>query len=156
MNSLTQKEQMYLNEQKQQEELCIKKYKQAATQAEDPKLQDLFNQLANQEQQHLNTINQILGGTIPQVNQQPKPEDNKYYNRPNPGGMPKASQKDIDLCIDLLNTEKYVSSVYNTAIFEFNNHEIRNVLNHIQKEEQEHGEKIYNFLKSRNAYNAQA
>ena len=26
-------------------------------------------------------------------------------------------------------------------------------LNHIQKE-QEHGEKIYNFLKSRNAYNA--
>lgn len=158
MNSLTQKERMYLDEQKRQEELCIKKYHQAAEQAQDPELKDLFMQLASQEQQHLDTINQMLSGQIPQINQQsqPKPEDQKYYNKPNPGGPPQASKNDIDLCIDLLNTEKYVSSVYNTAIFEFNNHELRNALNHIQKEEQEHGEKIYNYLKSKNSYSAQA
>ncbi|WP_338659685.1 spore coat protein [Paraclostridium sordellii] len=46
-----------------------------------------------------------------------------------------------------------ISSTYNTAIFEFKNKEIRQVLNHIQKEEQEHGEKIYNYMNQHNMYN---
>ena len=40
------------------------------------------------------------------------------------------------LCQDALSTEKYVSSTYNTSIFEFRDKNIRQVLNHIQKEEQ--------------------
>jgi hypothetical protein len=56
----------------------------------------------------------------------------------------------------LLSTEKYVSATYNTAIFEFNNTQIRKTLNHIQKEEQEHGELLYNYLKQNNAYPLQA
>lgn len=64
-------------------------------------------------------------------------------------------QTDYDLCYDLLNTEKYVSSTYNTAIFEFTDHNYRQALNHIQKEEQEHGEKIYQYLKSKGAYPVQ-
>ncbi|WP_331470563.1 spore coat protein [Paraclostridium sordellii] len=46
-----------------------------------------------------------------------------------------------------------ISSTYNTAIFEFKNKEIRQVLNHIQKEEQEHGEKNYNYMNQHNMYN---
>lgn len=160
MNNLTQKEKMYLQEQKQHEEWCIKKYQMASEQAEDQELKTLFGTIKTHEETHLNTINDILSGKVPNINQagatQQPNANNQYFNKPNPGGKVQASQKDIDLCFDLLNTEKYVSSTYNTAVFEFNDHQIRNTLNHIQKEEQEHGEKLYNYLKSKNAYNPQA
>lgn len=67
-----------------------------------------------------------------------------------------ANQNDFDLVHDLLSTEKYVSSTYNTAVFEFNNTTIREQLNHIQKEEQEHGEILYNYLKQNGGYEAGA
>jgi spore coat protein CotF len=62
------------------------------------------------------------------------------------------NQRDIDLCYDLLNTEKYVSSTYDTVIFECKDRNVRQALNHIQKEEQEHGEAIFNYLQSKGAY----
>ena len=65
------------------------------------------------------------------------------------------NQEDKILCTDLLSTEKYVSSTYNTAIFEFRDENVRNVLNHIQKEEQEHGKKIYDYMASHGMYNQQ-
>ena len=65
------------------------------------------------------------------------------------------NQDDKILCTDLLSTEKYVSSTYNTAIFEFRDENVRNVLNHIQKEEQEHGKKIYDYMASHGMYNQQ-
>ena len=63
------------------------------------------------------------------------------------------NENDKMLCQDSLSTEKYVSSTYNTAIFEFSNTQIRQVLNHIQKEEQEHGQKIYNYMNQHGMYN---
>lgn len=69
-----------------------------------------------------------------------------------------ASQSQItdkDLCSDLLMTEKYVSNVYNTAIFEFTDPQVRDVLNHIQKEEQQHGESVYKYMESKGMYNPQ-
>ena len=69
--------------------------------------------------------------------------------------IPSYNQEDKILCADLLSTEKYVSSTYNTAIFEFRDENVRNVLNHIQKEEQEHGKKIYDYMASHGMYNQQ-
>lgn len=69
--------------------------------------------------------------------------------------IPSYNQEDKILCTDLLSTEKYVSSTYNTAIFEFRDENVRNVLNHIQKEEQEHGKKIYDYMASHGMYNQQ-
>ena len=43
-------------------------------------------------------------------------------------------------------TEKYVSATYDTAIFEFTDPQVRDVLNHIQKEEQQHGEAIFKYI----------
>lgn len=63
-----------------------------------------------------------------------------------------SSNLDKFLCQDSLSTEKHVSSTYNTAIFEFRDKNIRNVLNHIQKEEQEHGEQIYNYMHQHGMY----
>ncbi|MHB8129961.1 MAG: spore coat protein, partial [Mobilitalea sp.] len=62
----------------------------------------------------------------------------------------KASDK--DLCIDALMTEKYVSGAYDTAIFEFKDAKVRDVLNHIQKEEQKHGEAIFCYMQSKGMY----
>ncbi|MDI9468160.1 MAG: spore coat protein, partial [Bacillota bacterium] len=56
---------------------------------------------------------------------------------------------------DMLMTEKYVSSAYDTAIFEFTDSNVRQVLNHIQKEEQQHGEGLFNYMQSHGMYNPQ-
>ena len=37
------------------------------------------------------------------------------------------------MCNDMLMTEKYVSGTYDTAIFEFQDVNVRSVLNHIQE-----------------------
>lgn len=66
-----------------------------------------------------------------------------------------ANQADAVLCNDMLMTEKYVSDTYNTAIFEFMDSNVRQVLNHIQKEEQQHGEGIFNYMKNNGMYNPQ-
>ncbi|QVK18213.1 spore coat protein [Mycoplasmatota bacterium] len=148
MNNLTQKEIILLNDQKSHEELCVKKYTNYANQAQDPVLKEMFKKHAQHEQQHLNTINQILSGQVPTMGQQQSQQQSTSQT-----GV--SNQQDIDLCYDLLATEKYISSTYDTAIFEFNDPNIRTALNHIQKEEQQHGEEIYKYLKSKGAYNVQ-
>jgi spore coat protein CotF len=64
-------------------------------------------------------------------------------------------KNDADLCNDILMTEKFVSGAYDTAIFEFRDPNIRQTLNHIQKEEQEHGESVFNYMDSAGLYNPQ-
>ena len=53
---------------------------------------------------------------------------------------------------DLLATEKHASSLYDTCVFEFGQPELRRILNHIQTEEQEHGDMIYKYMKANNMY----
>lgn len=63
---------------------------------------------------------------------------------------PENSRKnDFTLCEDALTSEKYVSSTYNTSIFDCINTDLRKVLNHIQKDEQEHGEQITAYMFSK-------
>ena len=155
---LTQKEKMLLQDQKSSEELCVKKYTEAATKANDPQLKQLFNSLASQEQQHLNTVNQMLSGQVPTMNQGQQEQQQQSNNmQPNMQSSVQGNydQNDATLCNDLLMAEKYVSATYNTSIFEFTNTGMRQALNHIQKEEQEHGEKLFNYMNSHGMYNPQ-
>lgn len=158
MINLNTKERYLLEDQKTHEEACIKKYSNYANQTQDPQLKQIFSSHAQQEQQHYNTINQILSGQVPNTNQQ-QGQQQQQNQQPQQGQANAQSglsnQKDADLCNDLLMTEKYVSSAYNTAIFEFRDHNVRNALNHIQKEEQEHGEAIFNYMQSKGMYNPQ-
>lgn len=237
---------MLLKDLQSHEEMCIKKYSKSANESQDWNLKQLFNELEQQERIHLNTIQQIMQGQVPNVNQQTqqasgmqanqqnqqasgmqanqqtqqasgmqanqqtqqvsknpfvsRPQgqtqqtqqsagmqasqqtqqasNNPFVSRPQgqtqqtqqasrmqtnqqtqqtmPGQTGKAVQQDLDLCHDLLDTEKFISSTYNTAIFEFNDANIRQVLNHIQKEEQEHGCRIYSYMKQNGGYQAQA
>ncbi len=155
MISFNQKETSLLNDQKKHEELCIKKYASYASQAQDPKLKELFTTHGQQEQQHLSSINQMLGGQLPstggqQSGQQPQPSGQSTF----PPIQQSGTQADQIMCEDLLSAEKYVSATYNTAIFEFKDPSVRQVLNHIQKEEQEHGQSIYDYMASHGMYNA--
>ena len=164
MLNLTAKEKMLLEDEKSHEQLCVQKYQEYAQKASDPQLKSLFNELSQHEQQHLTSINQILSGTVPNINQgQCQSQGNQNSNMQSSNTMPNMNlqssqmnaynEQDKMLCQDSLSTEKYVSSTYNTAIFEFADKNIRQVLNHIQKEEQEHGEKIYNYMSQHNMYN---
>ncbi len=155
--TLTQKERLLLEDQKKHEELCIQKYSSYANQAQDPQLKQLFQQYASQEQQHLNTVNQMLGGQVPNLQQQ-QGQQNQHsqamqQSTTMSGLGASQNNSDASLCQDMLTTEKYVSGAYDTTIFEFTNSQARQVLNHIQKEEQQHGEGIFNYMQSHGMYN---
>lgn len=166
--TLTAKERQLLEDQKNHEEICIKKYSDYAELATDPELAQLFTSHAQKEREHLSTINQLLNGTIPNVNAQggsqqsvnqqasgsgsSKQTSSSFFSKSNQDANTKS---DKDLCTDILMTEKFVSSAYNTAIFEFRDSQVREVLNHIQKEEQKHGEAIFQYMQSNGMYNAQ-
>ena len=70
MLNLTQKERLLLEDQKSHEEICVQKYHSFANQVQDPQLQQLLRDYGTQEQQHLQTINQILAGQVPPLPQQ--------------------------------------------------------------------------------------
>ena len=148
-----------LTDLKKCEEVCVQKYNKYAQSASSPSLKSLFQQISQKEQQHLNSIDQILNGSVPTMNanssssnnnsntlQQPSSQAAYYDNTMN-------KQNDAYLCSDALTTEKYVSSDYNISIFEFTENNIRDVLNHIQKEEQEHGKAIYDYMAQNGMYN---
>lgn len=161
--TFTQKEASLLKDQRKDEELCVKKYTEYATKANDPNLQQLFTYLASKEQEHYDTLTQLMNGIIPPLpkagqpltpeQEQMKQKDQQITDMTKQQGQ--FNQEDSDLCSDRLNVEKYVSSFYNSSIFEFTDEQVRNVLNHLQKEEQEHGEKLYNYMHAHNMYDPQ-
>ena len=150
--TLTQKETSLLTDLKSQEQLCIQKYTKYAEQAHDAELKTLFNNLMANEQKHLDTINQILGGTEVSMPQQSPSATAAKLNCKMSSASESEKQQDAYLCKDALSMEKHVSSVYNTGIFEFSSPVLRDTLAHIQKEEQNHGEKLYNYLSCNNMY----
>lgn len=159
--TLSQKERMLLEDQKKHEQICIEKYTNYANQAKDSQLKQIFNANGQVERTHLDSINQLLSGKIPQMNQQQNQSSGQAatnqgstsnMNNAQSGGV---NLSDADMCTDLLMTEKYVSGTYDTTIFEFRDTRVRDVLNHIQKEEQKHGEAISQYMESKGMYNVQ-
>lgn len=145
---------MLLEDQKTHEQVCVEKYTNYANQAQDQELKTLFQQYAAQEQQHLDSINQLLGGQLPATGQGGNQQQPAPLSSSGMQGII-ANQADAALCNDMLMTEKYVSNTYDTAIFEFVDTNVRQVLNHIQKEEQQHGEGLFNYMKNHGMYNPQ-
>lgn len=149
--NLTQKERDLLKDLKDQEQLCIEKYTKHAQTAVDSQLKNLFNMIRGIESKHLDTLNQIENAaSCPQVGggSSQKPTFTATYG-PNENNDKKT---DCFLCSDVLTTEKHASHLYDTCIFEFVDENVRNVLNHIQKEEQEHGKMIYDYMNTNAMY----
>lgn len=159
---------MLLQDQLSHEEICIQKYTSYAQQTGDPQLKQMLNTYAQQEQDHYNTLTQILQGQVPsmqqgqqggQSNQQMGQSSGlgqqKQMGQPTSNFLTQNVKSDEALCSDLLMTEKYISGAYDTAIFEFQDNNVRSALNHIQKEEQGHGEGIFNYMKEKGWYQPQ-
>ena len=147
---LNEKEKALLNELKTSEQLCVTKYQKYAEDASDSKLQKLFTKIGDGETKHLESINSMLAGTEPTTQmKKPAPKAPPDYKSTVKGEQKK---QDAYLCSDALYTEKHVSSEYNTSLFEFVDPKVRTALNHIQTEEQNHGDMIYNYMAANNMY----
>lgn len=190
--NFSQKERTLLEDQKNHEQICIQKYSNYASLAQDQQLKNIFKQNGQVEQEHYKTLDQLLKGQMSQMQQSGSQQGSgsqqqggqqqgggqqmqmqqsqqmqsqqgisqMQMNQQSSSFMPKGQSQnyntsDKDLCTDMLMTEKYVSGAYNTAIFEFRDPQVRNILNHIQKEEQQHGEAIFKYMESKGMYQAQ-
>lgn len=129
-----------------QEQLCIDKYTHYASLAKDTELTNLFNTLKENEQQHYDSLSQVLSGTVPAVSNSSQSKT-PYNPVATYTGNFNASDKEFDkfLCSDSIATEKYASSEYNNDLFQFGEENIRKLLNNIQTEEQNHAEMIYKY-----------
>ena len=146
--AFTKKEQSLLKDMQNEEKLCAEKYRRAAENAHDAKLKHIFEKLEQAEQNHYDTVTQMLDGKVPSPQnkaQTPRPRSQKelkaHTNRAQ-------KQSDTYLVSDLLATEKYVAGVYNTAVFEFNGPAARQVLRAIQQVEQNHGRELAEYMQA--------
>lgn len=164
---LTTKERYLLEDAKTHEEQCIQKYLNYANLATDAELKAVFRANGQKEEEHLQTINELLTGKVPDMNKggaqnqaSNSTQNAKWQNiqsqqasiEQQSSGATPIKTSDKDLCTDMLMTEKYVASAYNTSIFEFKDAQVRDVLNHIQTEEQKHGEAIFAYMQSKGMY----
>lgn len=151
MSTLTTKETGLLKDLKTQEQLCIDKYTKYAAEAKSTELGKLFTSMAQTEREHLKTINEMMDGKVPVMPGTIGNSDNF-----NTGAYSYANEEDRKhdafMCQDMLATEKHASSVYDVSVFEFACPENRRTLNHIQAEEQQHGEQLYKYMSSNNMY----
>jgi spore coat protein CotF len=178
--NLTTKERYLLEDARNHEEQCIRKYENCTNLACDDQLKAVFRANGQKEEEHLQTINQLLAGNVPSMgggsqntSQNKSQSTGQNFGQSGQAGgsnWQATSQQtsveasangsvpykgsDKDLCTDMLMTEKYVSASYNTAIFEFKDAQVRDVLNHIQTEEQKHGEAIFAYMQSTGMYQA--
>lgn len=147
---LSQKERMLLEDGKKQEELCVKKYQGYAGKVQDVTLKNLLTEIAQEEQHHHNMIDQMLQGMEPNMAHgggATNPQNNNTFK------VPSGNTNDQLLLEDLLSTEKYVSSFYDTLVFESADPKVRQAVQHIQKDEQGHGEKLFNYMNQHGMYN---
>ena len=152
---LTQKETMLLQDLKTGEQTCIDKYERYAADACDRRLGSLFWELSTVERGHLAKICAVLEGrdVMGAGQSQQVPTDN-FKKEPAYNAMSEGEDKNTDeyLCRDALQMEKHISALYDTVIFECTTQDLRDMLNHIQKDEQNHGKRIYDYMSANGMY----
>lgn len=143
---LTEKETTTIRDLQTQEETCVKKYERYSKQAHDTELKNLFQTLQKNEQEHYDSLKQVLEGSVPDCDvndtQGRDYEPKRTYDQ-----MTNSEEKKDDcfLVTDCIGTEKLVSSEYNTNVFTCGDSKLRRLLADIQVEEQNHAEMLYKY-----------
>lgn len=150
--TLTQKETSLLQDLKGQEQLCVEKYTKYSCDACSTELKNLFKDIAQTEQNHYNTVCAMLNGTVPSIPSGGLKNENNQWCKKICYSDQRSADIDKFLASDMLATEKHVSSLYDVSVFEFGDPNARKVLNHIQAEEQQHGEQLYAFMSANGFY----
>lgn len=143
---LKEKEKTAIQDLQSQEKTCIEKYSKYANEARDPELKKLFQTLAGKEQQHYDSLSQVLSGTVPDSDCNSSDGEN-YSPKATYDAMTNSEDKKDDcfLATDCIAMEKLVSSEYNTDVFVFGNSKLRKLLADIQVEEQNHAEMLWKY-----------
>ena len=162
---LSQKERMLLEDLKKEEDLCVVKYQSYSQQTQDSQLSQLFNKIAGDEQRHYDTVNQLLqSGGVGQAGMPGKHGSQSGQQQGQGGGQGGGGQggggqgavsSDKHMLHDMLSTEKYVSSAYDTGVFESAQSNVRKALQQIQQDEQNHGEQLFQYMSSHGMYQVQ-
>ena len=143
---LTEQETTVIKDLQTQERTCVEKYRFYEASANDSQLKDLFRRIGNEEQEHFDSLGQVLKGEVPQV-QAAETGTQGFQPTATYSANDNSEEKMHDqfLCTDSIATEKLVSSTYNNDLFQFAATNVRKLLNHIQTEEQNHAEMIYKY-----------
>lgn len=143
---LTEQETTVIRDLQTQEKTCVEKYRFYESSAHDTQLKKLFRRIGDEEQEHFDSLGELLKGTVPDIPQAQTGTEGfnptcTYSSNDNS----EAKKHDQFLCTDSIATEKLVSSTYNNDLFRFAATNVRKLLNHIQTEEQNHAEMIYKY-----------
>lgn len=137
----SEKEQAALKSLQKEEKMCAEKYSRAADCTENPALAQMFRKISGEENGHYNTVTRMLEGSVP------APAAGKKPMTQAPAGQV-SSQQDQFLLEDLLATEKFTSGAYNSAVFDFEDEQARQVLSEIEQEEEHHGKQLSDWMPS--------
>lgn len=143
---LKEKELTTIKDLQTQEKSCIDKYTKYSQTAKDPVLQDLFSTIAQDEQKHYDSLQQVIDGKVPSCDcNDSKGKD--YSPKATYHSIDKSDDKDSDcfLATDCIGTEKLVSHEYNEDVFVFGDTDVRKLLANIQVEEQNHAEMLWKY-----------
>ena len=100
----SQKERLYLEDLKSHEQMCVSKYSLYANQAQCEQLKQILKANEMVERSHLDSINQLLSGTLPNTSQSGQDPQQKYQEVMSTTQV-SGTLSDKDICTDLLNTE---------------------------------------------------
>lgn len=144
--NFSEKELTTLKDLQTQEQTCIDKYNKYAKDAKDQVLKDLFKNLGQREQQHYDTISQMIEGKVPSCDCNDT-SGRDYNPTATYSSLGESEDKTCDclLATDCIGTEKMVSSEYNSNVFNFADSDARKILADIQIEEQNHAEMLYKY-----------
>ena len=143
---LTEAESTVIKDLQTQEKTCVEKYRFYEASANDRELKNLFRRLGDEEQEHFDSLGEVLKGNVPNVAAaQTGMEGFTPTATYSSGDNSEEKKHDQFLCTDCIATEKLVSSTYNNDLFRFAATNVRKLLNHIQTEEQNHAEMIYKY-----------
>lgn len=143
---LTEQETLVIKDLQTQEKSCVEKYQFYEKSANDSQLKNLFHRIAAEEQEHFDSLGRLLKGEVPNV--WPAQVGTEGYHPTSTYSASDNSEEkkhDQFLCTDCIATEKLVSSTYNNDLFRFAATGVRKLLNHIQTEEQNHAEMIFQY-----------
>lgn len=164
MVNLTNKERFLLEGEKYQQQLAIDKYNNFSLQAADPILKTIFSNLSEIEENHLNMVNEMLQGRIPQINTQnlhpyytnTSSLSNEYLNI---GNMTITSMDnsfddgDKIICFDALTTEELLHSTYSASSLEFEESEYKNILSKIIDDKKNSLQYLNDYMTKKGMYN---
>lgn len=143
---LTEKEKTSIEDLRSQEKALVEKYQRCGSEAKDPVLQDLLGELEKKQQNHYDSLGQVLSGTVPTCDCNCK-AGAQYQPKATYTGMTETEDKKNDcfLATDCIGAEKLASSEYNTNVFNFSEPSVRKLLADIQVEEQNYAEMLYKY-----------